>query len=220
MEVRQKALIELRSSIPDFIACLERHMPDAWERSPKAEKSILGSDIKPQCCFTLKSSDSVPAPAQVWLDALSDNLLRIVDVLPHKGQLTREQCNQIQKLFIEQVATPAANECGASITFEPSSVGLEDLLQPSTVETFRTFLATADKKTGLAGPDEEDAWQDFLIEMHLTGWQMTTFQLGRWLAEEEDWPNESIERLMLEYEFAHELLRAYDERSGKNSADA
>jgi hypothetical protein len=145
--------------------------------------------------------------------------LEIDDVLPHysPGQLSYAECNQILQMFREQVVTPAANECGALFTVTEVEKKLEDLLPPSAAEKLRRFSTFTNKKTGPGNEHEIELWNDFLIEAHQTGWQLTTHDLGRWLCEEEKWPDETASKVMLEYEFAHELLKAYDAKLGRVS---
>lgn len=217
MEYRQKLLIELRSSIPEFIACLERHLPQAWERSRKAEEAVrIGAPLREQYCFVLKTGHP-RAPADVWIREMSPTLVWAGDVLPHWGHLSFAECNQILQMFLDQVVTPAANESGVQVSVDPPSgnVTIEDLLPPSLAEKFQEFIRCTDKKTGPANQEEIERWNDFLIEMHRASWPLTTDHLWRWLSEEEDWPGKTVHSVMLEYEFAHELLRSYDKKLGR-----
>jgi hypothetical protein len=217
MEHRQKLHIELRSPIPDFIACLERHLTQAWERGHKAEEGVrIGEALPEQYCFVLKTGHR-RAPADVWIREMSPTLVWAGDVLPHSGQLSLTECNQILQMFLDQVVTPAAKECSAQVSIDPPSgnLELEDLLSPSAAEKLRKFSMFTNKKTGPANEDEIELWNDFLIEAHQTGWELTTHDLGRWLCEEEKWPPKRTDQVMLAYEFAQNLLKAYDKKLGR-----
>ncbi len=110
MEVRQELLIELRSSIPDFISSLERQLPESWARSHEMEERVrAGNSIRQRYCFVLNDADNF-ALAYAWIGVKSPTLLHVTDVLAHEGRLSYAACNQILQRFIHEAVTLAANE--------------------------------------------------------------------------------------------------------------
>jgi hypothetical protein len=207
MEERQKLHIELGCSIPDFISCLEKHLQGDWVRSKEIEK---GNHLKPtsslerqRYCFVQIGAHS---PAHVWLCQRTPTLL-CSDVIPASGRFTYQQHNRALQRFVRQVVTSAAGESGATYYLSPDSWEPEDILSELPAKKFRALFRSSIKVL----PDGED-WHDFLIEVHLAGWEMTTGQLERWLSEEKGFSDKNVTDMTVEYEFAHGLLRAYDKR--------
>ena len=59
-------------------------------------------------------------------------------------------------------------------------------------------------------PLDREKWLEFLIATHKRDRDVPTDILQRWFLEEEEWHFDSAHRLVLQYEFARELLRKYD----------
>lgn len=88
------------------------------------------------------------------------------------------------------------------------------------LEEFATFLESfsnlANKSTGAGHPMDAERWNAFIIQAHREGSSLDVTMLGRYLVEQLRWGDDEAHKLVLEYEFARELLVAYDrEREGR-----
>ena len=89
-------------------------------------------------------------------------------------------------------------------------MNIEGSLSPRALKLLRSFSTLANKSTGSAHPLDEQRWFAFIIAVHKDGSPLDAGTLGRWLIEDEAWPEDSAHTLTIEYEVARSLLKAYD----------
>lgn len=126
------------------------------------------------------------------------------------GRLTRRQYNALLDDFVAQIAGPTADRLRMDLEVTPDHRPISDWLAPSTAECLRTFAEMANKGRGSAHPADFDRWAAFLIRAHRDGARLDSGTLQRWLVEEEGWPEDTAHDLAFEFQFARDLLRAYD----------
>jgi hypothetical protein len=147
----------------------------------------------------------------LWLTMEEPDRLEVANILSEKKDaLTYDDYNTLLDSFYRHAVAPAVAECGATVEISPPDVSLGDFIPQDLAEKLRRFSAAANKATGTVHPQDLQRWVDFLTEVHQRSCKLPPDMLGRWLEEEEHWPAETTWQLLEEYEFARELLSAYD----------
>jgi hypothetical protein len=114
--------------------------------------------------------------------------------------------------FVNLVAKPTVDEGQADATLTPGEVHLDDLVSPEVADKLRRFSRAANKSTGSVHTGDFDRWLDFLTEAHRRDCTLPPDLLGRWLREEEGWPEDTVAQLVTQYEFGEGLLHSYDRK--------
>lgn len=88
-----------------------------------------------------------------------------------------------------------------------------DWFEPFADEALRLFSGAANKATGSSHPADWQRWLKFLVAVHRTRVSIVPEKLSKWLIEDEQWPEESAQKLGFQYEFALDVLRQYEPES-------
>jgi hypothetical protein len=112
--------------------------------------------------------------------------------------------------FMERAVRPAADALGVEVSMSDEQVPITKWLSSEAATRLRRFSNAANKGTGSSHPLDFNRWASFLIQVHRDKSDLDAQTLLRWLVEEEHWPEDTADRLALEFEFAKDLLSAYD----------
>jgi len=162
-------------------------------------------------CFSC-TEESHRASAWVYLAKWTEEV-RVSNILPRKtGQLSINQYNAILEEFAERFLRPAAAKTGVSVELSDAEADLENWMTRATADKLRRFSRAANKYPGAIHPADRDAWKEFLIAAHQEDSKLEPTMLSRWFTEVEDWPEESADKLVEEYQHARELLAFFNTR--------
>ena len=196
-----------------FIEAATTQLPRAWtrnwERENELKKVALTSEDR-YVAFSRASSDGIPA-ATVFLTQ-SGSTLKVTNIVPQKlGSLTYAQYNVILDDFVSQIARPAVDRLGFRMDLTPGHLPITHWLSEEAARRLKRFSGAANKATGSTHPMDFKRWVAFLIQTHREDWRLDVETLARWLTEEEGWGEEEAAKLSMEFEFARDLLKIYDE---------
>lgn len=196
-----------------FIDAATAELPSAWSRDEEREnqlkKTAFSSD-EYQFTFSRVASGGIPAVSLFMIR--SGTSLKATNIVPKEvGSLSRVQYNTILDEFVERVARPVANRFNLTIELTPDHLPITHWLSEDAARRLKSFSGAANKATGSSHPSDFKRWTAFLIQAHREHTNLDTETLQRWLIEEEGWPEDRAVDLAKEFEFARDLLRAYDE---------
>ncbi len=192
----------LRQAIIDATVTPWRHAADKESLAPLSK----GEEI---LCLEREAGDGLEA-AGVALWRQSDGY-EVVNIVPRSvEELDPAAYNAILQDFLDRIGAPAARKVGFSVETTAPRESLEDWVSSEAADALRRFSAAANKATGSSHPFDRKRWFDFLMRTHSDAKRIDTHQLARWLTEVEGWTEDRAHRLVVEYEFAQELLDEYD----------
>jgi len=196
------------SKLSTFVADLTKALPTGWARDRDRERAITRySDSEPQFAFRVAATQGRPA-ALLFL-MRRGKALRITNIVPEVGELTRQQYNALVEAF-DALCEPVAERHGLSVHVSSDQQDISDLLTPKVMKALQLFSNAANKSTGSSHPYDRERWLKFLVLAHNENAALDTETLARWLIEEQRWSEGQAEKLSIQYEFAHELLEEYD----------
>ena len=186
-------------------------LPGGWCRDLEAEArmdkiGLEGTDAG--FAFARDATDGDP-PARVFLH-YGRGRLRVSNIVPHDvGQLSMSQYNAILDEFAEMVRThlPSDNQVDIEVTSDEAAI--TDWVSSDAAKLLDVFSDVANRS--ILHPLDFERWMRFLLQAHREGSTLHSSFLARWLAEELGWPPERAHDLARDYEFARDLLKAYDE---------
>lgn len=135
----------------------------------------------------------------------------ITNIVPKKiGQLTYAQYNGLLQEFERVIARPAALKAGFDVNVSTPRQTLEEWVSPDAAKALEAFSDAANKSTGSSHPLDQKRWLRFLILCHRSEKKLDGDRLRRWLIEVDGWDDDRALKLTIEYEFALDLLKAYN----------
>lgn len=213
IEVFQDLMLRvLAGDLSSVRSALLKHVAGQWSHAPEAEKTLkkntsLDGDV---IAFQRKADATLPA-AGLTLWSRVDGY-EVSNIVPREmGQLGYAKYNALLQEFADLIARPAAADVGFLVEVTSSSQSLQDVASSEVAAALRRFSGAANKSTGSTHPADRKRWMHFLILAHQSGRDLSADFLTRWLVEAEGWDDESAHDLTIEYEFAQDLLRVYDD---------
>jgi hypothetical protein len=198
-----------RTKLTNFLSQFAKSLPPGWKRDRAREKEIGPYLQGRQFVFQVGVQDDRPS-ARLFI-VVQDECLKVTNIVPMElHKLTRSDYNSFVEQF-SQIASPIARKLGLPIRLTSNQRDISELLDSETLRALRAFSAGANKSTGSAHPMDRNRWFRFLILAHLGGGGLDNETLQRWLVEEEKWPQAEAFELVIEFEFARDLLSKYDE---------
>ena len=159
--------------------------------------------------FDRINDDSIPN-ARLFL-VRDENMCKIANIVPlESGKINISEYNDILKDFLDSVVCPALQRHKFHVHTTKDRAILTDYMSQESAENLRRFSVLANKATGSSHPSDQDRWFDFILSVHRDSRAIDTSMLKRWLIEVERWGSDEALDLVIEYEFALELLRKYD----------
>lgn len=189
---------------------LSSGLTPAWSRDTAAEERSRNIGLGPDFLVFVRTADGAIPAASLFLsrDAKGWTVSNIVPV--ENGSLGEEMYNRILRDF-ERLLAPVAGANDLQVAVSRADVGIDDMLSGHAAKLLRTFSTSANMATGSAHPMDFRRWSAFLIQVHRDGTTLRASELGRLLVEELRWPEVTASKLSIEYEFALDLLTAYDQ---------
>ncbi|MCC6630166.1 MAG: hypothetical protein IT340_22530 [Chloroflexi bacterium] len=196
-----------------FIAAVAHPSAVGWARYLEGERrngERLPLSDERRLWFRRDSMGDIP-PTDLFL-VCGPGHCRVTNIVPQElGSLTRSQYNAVLDDFAARVAGPAAAVLGLSLRISPDRQPLTFWLSPEAARRLTTFSQAANMSTGSGHPLDFRRWAAFLIQVHRERSRLDAPTLRRWLVEIEGWPEDTASGLVGEFEFARDLLSAYDD---------
>ena len=198
-------------SLDKFVDELTEGLADGWRRDLEREARV--NDMMPSSAdrqYAFQWSGEQPPAAALFL-IRKGNLFEVTNIVPKDvSELSRNKYNAILRDFAERNVHPTAERLRLAVNVSPDHLDITDWLSEVAADRLRSFSRAANKETGSSHPMDFRRWAAFLIQAHRENARLDSETLRRWLVEEERWREEKALGLAIEFEFAQELLSAYD----------
>ncbi len=123
-----------------------------------------------------------------------------------------DQYVRILREFDERIAEPAANDLGGMTTIDTAMRTLDDYFSPEAVQLLERFCAACTPAS--SHPSDQKKWMAFLLCVHHDSTDVHCDTFGACLKAKEWWPEDGVDDLVSEYDFAMQLLRYAAESDG------
>ena len=188
-----------------LIDCAKRPWMHADSKYSEKMKTMIVDGI----LFDRINDDSI-SNARLFL-MHDKNMCNIANIVPlDADRIKISEYNRILKDFLDNVVYPAQQLHKFHVHTTKDRASLTDYISQESAESLRRFSLSANKATGSSHPLDRDRWFDFILSVHRDSQAIDAYMLGRWLTEIEGWSGDNASDLVIEYEFALELLRKYD----------
>ena len=198
---------------PILVDAVSKDLPAGWHRDSEAEDHVdwLGrTGTEAGFAFARDATEDDPA-ARLFLHRELGRL-RVSNIVPRDpGKLSMRQYNEILDEFAEALRThlPSNSELKMRVTSDEAAI--TDWLSGDAAGLLTRFSKLANMSTGASHPLDFERWARFLIQAHGEQSTLDSSFLSRWLVEELGWPEDRAHDLARDYEFARDLLKAYDD---------
>jgi hypothetical protein len=190
---------------------ITEHPATGWRRNRDREprnmpKLSAGHEI---AVFRWEGPGVVPI-ADMFLKG-SGQIMKVTNIVPvETPKLSFSEYNGIIDDFASRNVAPLREQLRLNVQISPDHLPITHWLKEETANLLSSFSHTANRS--IPHPLDTERWRAFLIKAHLEHTTLDTETLFRWLTEEERWPEEEAERLILQFEFALQLLDDYDKQ--------
>lgn len=213
--MKQFKYLDIKGPDHQLLLLIEKvsaNLPLGWHRDQKAEtrlRELSFSGESAGFAFGRDAKDGDP-PVGVFLSRESGRL-QVPNIVPREsGKLSKHQYNRILDEFASVLRGNLSQDSGLKLEVGSDEATITDWVSPEAADLLRRFSNCANKATGSSHPSDFRRWTAFLIQVHNEGSTLDSDTLSQWLIEELDWPPDRADKLAIEYEFARDLLRAYD----------
>ena len=197
-----------------FFNDVSANLPTHWRRDYKTEAQWERVDSKSRdsrFALTYEVEDGDPS-SRVYL-VREDRRLFVPNITPlEAGRLSIAQYNRILDKLAGILKNHRPPDSELEINLSRDDANITDWVSPTAAELLERFSTLANKSTGSSHPNDFERWVDFLIKVHEedSSLKLSGSFLARWMEEELGWSSDGAIELSAEYEFARDLLRAYD----------
>ena len=188
-----------------FRQSLQRWATPPWRHAEEKE----GKLIQDVMVFERESEDGIPSCGlTLWGKPHGYDVINIVPL--DVDELGVTAYNNVLDDFLQRIVRPAS--CGSTfrVKLGKREQCITDWTSQEAADALHHFSATANKSTGSSHPSDRSRWFHFLFAVHNAARKLDTDLLERWLIEVEDWPSETVDDLVIQYEFGIALLAEYD----------
>ena len=196
---------------------LQQHAKAPWRHAKDREQEIFEDSGNCNVILFERETSSDIAASLLVLSRTSDGY-GVTNILPlKKHRLNASEYNDVLNDFANRIAKPASEDSEFQVEDGKRKQSITDWTSQEAARALHRFSISANKSTGSSHPSDQHRWFQFLFAVHKAhkakGKVLDTHLLGRWLEEVENWPSEVATDLVLEYEFALNLLDEYDRSS-------
>ena len=194
-----------------LVDAVSTNLPADWHRDPGVEAFLAKGDREwKDASFAFSRDAKGSDPKTVLFLVRERRRLYVSNIVPHDGELSMAQYNRVLDEFADMLRTHVSSDSQLTMGVSSEDVTITDWVSDEAAELLQRFSTVANKSTGSAHPRDFERWADFLIQVHREGSTLYSHSLKRWLVEELDWPPDRAGKLAMEFEFARDLLQAYD----------
>jgi len=210
---RELVLRGTQQDLAEFISYVERSLKHGWQRNHEPEKrAAAGGSL--QYCFQCPATEQLP---ESWLFIMfkdNSNCAYVSNVVPSAiGKISLSQYNMIITEFHTRFIAPALATFRGRIecTVSAGEEDLRDWMSAKAASLLQEFSSIANRSTGSSHPLDRQRWLAFLVTIHQEKSTLTSSQLKRWFVEEAHWHSDIAGDLIMQFEFAMDVLKAHDE---------
>ena len=195
-----------------LVETISTNLPDDWRRDPEAEARLAEVAREGKDAGFAFSRDAKDGHPRIGLFlARERGRLHVPNIVPlDAGELSMAEYNRILDEFAGMVRRYLPSEGQLKVQVTSDEATITDWVSVEAAALLQSFSTLANMSTGSAHPRDFERWAHFLIQVHREGSSLYSDSLSRWLVEELKWPSDRADKLAREYEFARDLLRAYD----------
>ncbi|MCY4587442.1 MAG: hypothetical protein OXB98_15500 [Bryobacterales bacterium] len=195
-----------------LVAAVSTNLPDDWHRDPEAEALMAEVDREGKDASFAFSRDAKDGDPKTGLFLIREcGRLYVPNIVPHDdGELSMAQYNRILDEFADVLRAYVPSDSQLTMDVSSEDVTITDWVSDEAAELLQRFSTIANKSTGSSHPRDFERWADFLIQVHRERSTLYSDSLKQWLVEELNWPPDRAGKLARQFEFARDLLQAYD----------
>lgn len=202
------------AALRELVSELSDRLHANWTRDRDAEERLAEFGGKDAEGFVFARLADVNIPAIDLFLMIDGTRAQVPNIVPQEsGDISIAQYNAVLVEFADLVRPLLARWPALKMEVSNEDVGITQWVSPEAAELLRRFSVLANMSTGSSHPSDFGRWAAFIIRVHKDGSRLYPDQLQQWLVEALKWPPEKALKLALEYEFARELLDAYDKDS-------
>jgi len=186
--------------IEDYIKKITDNLSGSWERDYANEENSknLGEIAY---CFRRKGDSLLPG-AGLSIFQKDKNVWYVPNIVPKdSSQLNYDQYNSILTEFYDKYLAPLS----ADVSITSGDIKDKDIVGEKAAKSLNTFSSCANKSTGSSHPCDRERWFNFIVDACNTDINVDTDSLRR-LLQEQGWSEEHSIKLVIEFEFARDLL--------------
>jgi hypothetical protein len=199
--------------VPRLFRELRDNPPPSWRVDDRTTGELDDESVGEKHLVLQVEPQAGRPSANVFMFLL-DETLRVTNIVPRQvSQLTMYQYNFIVEELNDWIVGLGAAGMSVRSTITSDRLDIATLLGPEATTALKAFSSSANKNTGSSHPLDRDRWFKFLVSAHQHSAKIDTQTLYRWFTEEEKWPEDEADKLVIEFEFASGLLTAYDRLS-------
>lgn len=196
------------AALSRFFTDISGALPDSWVRDGETEtryRSLLG-DVDQGYVFNFLGEPK----ASLFVLKVGETAT-VANIVPlDTSELTMDQYNSVLGLFSAIFEDAAEKNSDIVVDHDTNELSLSEMVSGPTAALLEKFSNTANKATGSSHPLDRRRWLEFVVATHTENSNLDGAFLERWLNEELNWPQEQTEKLVDQYDFARDVLRAYD----------
>lgn len=200
-----------------LVELVSRQKKNGWTRNIEREKSI--SVQTEMYCLACTKKGKREA-ANLWIAKHAEGKWYISNIVPTElRELSYGQYNFILQQFHDTFISGEAKLSGIEIDLSPPEKCLTDYIDEHAARLLNAFLGLANQSTGTGHPCDEERWYQFVFYVHSKNYfdEFHTSILYRFMEEVYKWPGDRANKIVIEYETAIRMLRAYDKQLGISS---
>jgi hypothetical protein len=191
-------------TIEELIGKLTQQCSTPWVRAVDREKDLHAFDSQ-MYCFVRNADENFPKAALVLADK-EDDKWYVPNIVPaESGELGIDNYNGILLDFEKSVLRPALTGMTVTTIITNDHISITDIAGKDVEKALERFSALANKSTGSSHPSDKERWFQFLVMANQKEGRITT-DLVRQTLLDQGWSSDRAYELMLEYEFARDLL--------------
>ncbi len=196
-----------RDALDSLMSQIETSLTHRWSRDRIRESKFSPHFRKPIFCFLRPSNGEIPAVVLVMTTHHFG--ASVCNIVPNGRELSCDQYNSILTEFYLRFLHPAASQKGLTTELSSDELGIEEGLGAKAARLLKAFSDTANKSA--MQPSDRYRWFAFLMSLHNRPARAHYSDLlESWLLKD-GWSVDKVIKFGCEWEFARDLLPAYDD---------
>ena len=201
-----------QSKLNELADAVEQRLQPPWSRDREAESSpnlnLGGAEYR-----VFKRDDTASGPGLLLFLIAQANDIEVANVVPtgERNELTKQEYNDAIVQFSSGFLADSAQALGLVVSLSPSELNMQDVLDETTYQALLAFSRASNRSTGSSHPLDREKWFKFIVGVYRNGSDVSSSDLERWLVLD-GWSEDVAWDLLIQFEFAMQLLRYVDSR--------
>lgn len=199
--------------LASLVNAVSEGLPTGWHRDAEAEDRVDWRGRKgTEAGFAFARDAMEDEPAACLFLHRERGRLHVSNIVPRDTQrLSMHRYNAFLDEFAETLRTHLPTNSELEMHMTSDQAAITDWVSDDAANLLTSFSRLANMSTGASHPLDFKRWARFLVQAHRERSALDSSFLSRWLVEELGWPEDRAYDLARDYEFARDLLKAYDE---------